>query len=288
MTCPKCGIEIKRFDLSPNCRNCGVNLTYFSQEKGLIHDAKLAELEFAGARIFVAKLKATFIDGKVQIARMVLTVLCIASLAVPFATVNVSIPLYSAEISAGAIGAYNLIANGVYLAISDFVKLPFISQYACITSAMLGAFVLLALSTAIVFLSELLSFINIKKTAGLICIFSAASIFFAAAVFVLAIILRSMTDDVTFISVRLGLGSAVSVIAFAAMLAINIFTIKKDFQPKISPNDILRSNTLKKVKSGEINIDDLPLPVFESPEEKEKRLREYYEMQERAGGDSDE
>ena len=61
MKCPNCECEIKRFDLAPNCKNCGVHIMYFTQEEDLKRDAKKTELEFANARYLKAKLKAALL-----------------------------------------------------------------------------------------------------------------------------------------------------------------------------------------------------------------------------------
>ena len=42
-------------------------------------------------------------------------------------------------------------------------------------------------------------------------------------------------------------------------------------QHTVSETDIKRIEIYKKIKAGEITYDDLPLPVFETPEEREKR-----------------
>ena len=40
MKCPKCGGEIPFYDLHPNCKHCGVNIYYYSQDALLARDAK--------------------------------------------------------------------------------------------------------------------------------------------------------------------------------------------------------------------------------------------------------
>ena len=64
MKCPKCGGEIPFYDLKPKCKHCGVNIMYFVHETELARDAKRAELDFAAARLVVARVKANFIGGK--------------------------------------------------------------------------------------------------------------------------------------------------------------------------------------------------------------------------------
>ena len=84
MKCPKCGGEIAFFDLKPNCKHCGVNIMYYTQNDGLMRDAKRTELESAVARMVIARIKAQFIGGKLQIARMIFALLAafIATLAI--------------------------------------------------------------------------------------------------------------------------------------------------------------------------------------------------------------
>ncbi len=275
MVCPKCGAHIARFDLKPNCKSCGVNLMIYTQEQNLIHDAKMAELEYAGARIFVAKLKGAFIDGKLQIIRMILCCAVIGALAVPFASVSVSVPLFEAKAGVGAIGAYQLFLNGMLSVLFDFIKTPLFSSVFTIFIALTGVFVLLVLIAAAVFVVELLSFINIKKTAKLMSVLSAVGIIVSVAACVLSFILKGSAADLSYITASSGFGGFACIIAYAATLFINYKIFKSDIKPDIKDNDILRRQTLKKIKRGEINIDDLPLPVFETPEEKEKRLNDY-------------
>ncbi|MCR5783530.1 MAG: hypothetical protein K6G90_12455, partial [Clostridia bacterium] len=63
MKCPKCGGEIPFYNLKPNCKYCGVNIMYFTQEEGLVRDAKRTELEGAAARMIIARVKAEFIGS---------------------------------------------------------------------------------------------------------------------------------------------------------------------------------------------------------------------------------
>ena len=55
---------------------------------------------------------------------------------------------------------------------------------------------------------------------------------------------------------------------------LNHLVIKKNIQPEIKEVDLQRIEMKKRVKAGEISLDDLTIPVFESEEEREKRLEE--------------
>lgn len=286
MVCPNCGTHIKMFDLKPNCKSCGVNIMYFTQERDLVRDAKKAELEFANARIFVAKVKAAFIGGGLQIARLVLTLLCIAAFAVPFASVTFSLPLFSADISVGAVGAYGLYGSGLYSVILSFAKSELFGAVTTKVLIMLAVFVAAVLLSLAVLVIELLSFINIKKSAKALCVVSAIDIAVCVALAVLGFAVEASAADYSYIGAKDGAGAYVAIAVFAANLIINLLIFKKDIKLKLRPNDLERSELQKKVKRGEVNVDDLPLPVFETEEEKEKRLNDLKEAlaQEKGGG----
>ena len=54
------------------------------------------------------------------------------------------------------------------------------------------------------------------------------------------------------------------------IFVLNHLVIKKNITPEIDELDIKRVELRKKVKKGEVSIDDLPLPVFSEPEKNEK------------------
>lgn len=274
MVCPKCGAHISPFDLKPNCSNCSINIMLYTQEQSLIHDAKRAELEFGKARIFVAKLKAAFISGSLAITRMILTILCIGVIAIPFASLKLTLPLCSAEISVGAIGAYKLFDSGTLMSLPAFAGVELFAPAVKIALIMLAVFVLTVLCAGLVLLVELLSFINIHRSAKALCFLSGIGILLSAACAVLSFILKANAGSAV-ISVSVGLGSFASIIAFAASLAINIIIYYRDLPIKVKEVDVLRAQTLKRIKNGEISYADLPLPVFETPQEREKRLNDY-------------
>ena len=88
MNCPKCGGHIPFYDIRPNCKHCGVNIWYYSQQTQLTRDAKRTELEGAAARMVIARVKAAFIGSKLAIARLVITLGAIAVLLLPFGSVR--------------------------------------------------------------------------------------------------------------------------------------------------------------------------------------------------------
>ena len=269
MKCPNCGGEIGRFDLSPNCKHCGVNIFYSQQETLLTRDAKKCELEFASFRILTAKLKGAFIGGVIQILRIVAMVAAIGIIFIPFITFTASLPLFEAKFTLGAWGVYQAVTGGEFMVLfnlKDYV--PDVFTAVLILCAL---FILVFLMGLGVFLALLLSFLNIKKTAKIMCGFSIAGMALSVAAAVMSFVTSGITNA-TFIQSKPGIGTFFCAAIFAVIFTLNYLVIKKDIKPVIKQVDIQRVELRKKVNAGEVSLDDLPLPVFESEEEKAKRM----------------
>lgn len=277
MKCPKCNKEIGRFELSPNCKHCGVNIFYAQQEALLTEDAKKCELEYATFHILIAKLKTAFIGGKIQILRIVAMVLAIGAIFVPFATVEANFSMFSAKISFGAFGIYQAFTDGTLSAVLN------LSEYTpelAFSLLMLLLFILVIfLSGFGVFVALVLSFINIQKTAKIAQILSGIGIVFSTASFWLSISLSKILSFVPFVSARFGIGSIVCVAVLIFIFVLNKLIVINEIQPEIKEIDLQRVEIRKKIKNGELSYSDLSLPVLESDEEKEKRLQEKEEKE---------
>ena len=57
------------------------------------------------------------------------------------------------------------------------------------------------------------------------------------------------------------------------MYWLNSTLLKKGIEPTYREFDPKRKELLKKVRTGEVNLDDLPIPIFESESEHEERLK---------------
>ena len=67
-----------------------------------------------------------------------------------------------------------------------------------------------------------------------------------------------------------GVGAIVCCLVFLMIFVLNHLVIKKNISAEIDELDLKRVEMRKRIKKGEVNIDDLPLPVFASPENQEK------------------
>ncbi len=267
MKCPNCNGEIGRFELAPECKHCGVNIFYSQQEKLLAEDAKRCELEFASFRILKAKIKSSFIGGPVRIMRMVAMLMAIGFIFIPVVTLSVELPMFSSQISLGAFGVYQAVSGGelsVFLSLAEY--LPGLSPA---FAALAVIFVLIFLMGFGVFVALVLSFLNLNRSAKVCCGFSVAGFALSVAACILSLLMPSIAEP-TFITAKSGFGAFTLAAVFVLIFALNFITLKKNFKPEISETDLKRVETMKKIKAGEITFDELPLPVFESEEERKE------------------
>ncbi len=288
MKCPNCSGHIGRFELASECKHCGVNIFYSQQKDLLTRDAKMCELEYAGFRILVAKLKASFIKGIIPIMRIVAMIVAIGSIFVPFAKVTADLPLINAEFSFGAWGIYSAFSDGTLGAVAGLCEYAPGQGYFML--ALLGLIMLIFMAGLGVFVTLLLSFINIRKTAGIMCGFSVGGVFFCLCAAVISVIMPSALAECGFLSGQTGVGAFGCLAVFVLIFTLNYLVIKKNIQPHIKEVDLQRVAMKKRIKSGEVSIDDLSLPVFESDEERKKRLEDaeksHQLIVEAKGGDS--
>ena len=272
MKCPNCGGNIGRLELAPNCKHCGVNIFYSQQKALLTRDAKMCELEYAGFRILVSKLKTTFIKGLIPIMRIVAMVIAIGSIFVPFATVNSQLPLVDVSFGFGAWGIYSAFSDGTLSAVISLLQ--YAPRYAGVMLALLALIVLIFLSGLGIFLVLLLSFINIQKSARIMRIFALVGSVFCIGAAGVSLAMPSIMAEGGFLVAKPGVGAFGCLAILVIIFILNHLVVKKNIQPEIKEVDIQRTEMKKRVKAGEVSLDDLSLPVFESDEERAKRLEE--------------
>lgn len=271
MKCPNCGGEIGRFELDPNCKHCGVNIFYYTQNTMLARDAKRCELENASLRIFVSKLKTAFIKGALPISRIVFSVLTLCAILVPFADAKLALPVVSKSLSFGGIGLFQAFSDGTLSAALAFRECADIDAFFIKALLLVLAMVLIVLAGATILVTEILSFINIQKTARIMRTVSVLGMVFSVFGAVMSFVLGN-SADVSIIKTTFGFGAFVALAMFIADFVINNLFIKRKIQHVAKEVDLQRIAMRKRVKAGEVSLDDLPLPVFESDEEREKRL----------------
>lgn len=272
MNCPNCGAPIKFYDLKPNCRKCGVNITYFTQEQELIRDAKRTELEFGSARIFGAKLKSAYIGDFLAIARIVTTLLTVGALFIPFATFIIKLPAAEAKMTVSALGIYGLYSDGILTLMPNLLKSTLFSGSVRTEVIVIAGFLLVVFIVLAIFALFFVLFLKQKKLSRVTAVISFIAVAFDIAAFILTLSLKSGFSGKEFLSASVGVGAFAAAAVLLANGVINLIISKREPVLKVREHDYDRKELLKKVRAGEIDLDSLPLPVFESEEEKQQRL----------------
>ena len=273
MHCPKCGGEIPFYDIKPNCRHCGVNIRYYTQESKLIRDAKRTELEGAVARMVIARIKAAFIGSRLAIIRLVFTLLAAAALVVPFGGVQYNLPLFGNSFSVGIIGLIQGFGNGLLMNLLHFMNSALVKSQTIAALVPACVFVCVALIDVVIVVAYILSFLNLSKSAKFMknaaLIGAVVSIVGQAA----SLIVKFPVKDNETAAVQTGFGALAACAMFVVLFLLNRAMLKKGLEPVFKENDIKRRDMLKRVRAGEVDLDSLSLPVFESEEEHEERMK---------------
>ncbi len=273
MKCPKCGGEIPFYDLKPNCRHCGVNIMYYTQEAGLIRDAKRTELEGAVARMVIARVKAAFIGGKLQIFRMVAVLLAVAALLLPLASTAYTLPFFDGKLSLGILGLVQGFQNGLFMKVPQLLSSAVVAAQTTPAVVAAGFMVAIVLIDVMILLALLLGFLNLTKSTKFMRNASVAGAAVAVAGQIAVLVLSKTTPVSSAAAFSMGFGCLAVCAMFLVEFFLNRALLKKGIEPTYRENDLKRKELLKKVRAGEVDLDDLTLPIFESEEEREERMK---------------
>ncbi len=269
MKCPKCGAEIPRFDLNPNCKKCGVHIMYYTQEEDLARDARKTELEFASARLLLAKFKAAFLQGKASLVRILFLVLSVAALLLPHYNINFTFPWWDYQLSVGALGVYNMINDSIWQIFDALCNIGVGKSLFLLTVCSL--ILLIASVLCIIFCigAWLFSFVNIKKSAIVSVIFTAIAMLSQLSGLVLSFIATNLSGTVEHITVTPMFGGLLGFFTLLGVLISSIMLISSEPQIIISDADRQRLEIKRKLKADEITLDELPLPIVKEEKKEE-------------------
>lgn len=281
MKCPKCGADIPFYDLKPNCRHCGVNILYYTQDYELERDVKLTELDNAVARMVIAKVKAVFIGSLLAIFRMVFLVGAICAMMIPFSTVTFRLPFYEEKLSLGLIGSIQSFNNGLLTAVPNYLKSALFSKAALGAVIVLAFLALIAVVDVAMFVIYLLSFLKPDKMTKMLRNASVAACMLSLGAQIAAVVCQSaVVPAASYTVFTIGFGGIACFALHLILVFINVKMLKKGVEPVYREFDPKRKELRKKIKAGEVDLDDLPLPIYESEEEYETRMKEFKQAME--------
>ncbi|MBQ9506043.1 MAG: hypothetical protein IJR51_02700 [Clostridia bacterium] len=264
MKCPKCGGEIPFYDLKPNCSHCGVNILYYTQEEDLTRDAKRTELEGAAARMVIARVKAQFIGSKLVILRLAFSILAVAALLVPFAGVKYNAPLLHQELSLGIIGLIQSFTNGLAMKTPQLLQSSLFAKQTAAAMIPAGFMVVIVVLDLLIAAALLVGFLKLTESARFMKNTSLAGAIVSVAAQIAVCVVYFTTPQAETARFMIGFGALAALAMFLVLFFLNRALLKNGIEPEFKENDVKRRELLKKVRAGEVDLDSLPLPVFES------------------------
>lgn len=291
--CPKCQKKIPFYHLGQMCPHCAVNMRFYNFDVNFYRDAKRAELSLAKTSIFISHLKASFIGSAHTKARLGIMLLPVVSLLAPFANAAVKLPFVNDSINVSGLGLYTAYSQGYLNFILSMIKGGADAAAFKALLAPMAAIALLAIIALLILVLSLFSFASIKKMPKVLCGLGIAGVIGSVVAFVLSLRFASVASacEGSILNGSVSFGSAVAAVAFAANFIINYLIVKKGYNISYKEGVLERAEIAKKVKTGEINLDDLPQPVVETEETRAidreiERQQQLY--REKEGGADDE
>lgn len=222
--CPKCGYKLRMIDIKADCPKCGVNLVYFNQEERLALDADKAEEEHIKMQPKIDRIKFSIKGTKLSIVRLIMLFFPIGFLFLPLIHLSIEIPFHSIDMN---ISILNVVMDGIleghFGVLNLFPKSAVICFFVSMASILIAAiFAILNL----VFVAMSCSPKGFKRNV----ISSACGAGFSIISIVSFLVFNSaVTDKLGEIYAgKLGIGAILVVVAFIAIIAINVIIKKKN------------------------------------------------------------
>ncbi len=276
--CPKCEKKLRLFDVSQFCPNCGVNMRFYNFEENFIREAKLAELSQASLKVFLRNIKYSFSGSKLIVAKLVVMLLPLVSLLIPSGNISISAPFIQFDAHFGILGIVNIVTGGALnylfqMGSSEIVGVAFSGLVAALL-----CYVAVVLCAVFCFLFSFLGFLSIKKMQKITAAFAVFGFIMSIVAIVMIAVFNSKAEGNILISGSFGFGLIVTLIMFAVVFCVNLMLSIKGIHPVYDEGVEERVRIYKEVKSGRINIDDLPQPVVET--EATRKIEEAIEKEE--------
>lgn len=272
--CPKCGGRLSPLDWQQECPHCKTNLMFYGFEKRFYEDAKYAEMGLAKVRVKFEYFKCAFIGGKLASIRFASALLPVLALLLPVGVCTFSLPMFEQSLSLSIIGVIKALTDGGFSLLGTLSGSPVIGESASLLRAAFISYLIPVLFAVLILALQFLCFISIKKTAALI---SASSVLGGLSVlYVLScvnVLTAGTASGLSCVSSSGGFGAYVLLLAFAVVAALNITVALKGIPVHYKEGDLYRVDTAKRLKRGEITLDDISQPIYETEEEKLERER---------------
>lgn len=263
-------------------------MRFYGFEERFVTDAKMAELSGAKAHILIRKFKRAFLANRLSAARLGVFLLPLLTMLVPTGKAVLSLPFFKEEIPVSALGIYNIFSSGTLSFIGSMTSSEYFGNAFSALQLSIFAFAAAAVCAVLILLCTILCFISIKNMARILCALSvigtAASI--ASTVFAgsFSSLAQGLQNGV--LSGAVSFGCVIASAAFAAVFVLNFLVAKRGLPVEYDEGALERAEIAKKVKRGELKLEELPQPIVETAEtraidEEIKKERARYAEQQR-------
>ncbi len=260
-TCPKCGKKLHLTNVSQFCPACGVNMRFVNFEEDFYREAKIAELSQAAMGVKIKRFKASFVGSKLTIARLAVMFLPILTFLIPQGGFSILLPYKETAVSFGALGLYQLFGGGDLGYIAQMAGSGAFGGGFSALIAAIYAYAAAAVCAVLALLLTVFCFISIKNMQKILAGVSCAGIAASCAAIILIARFVSAAQSSALLSGHGGFGLYISILAFAAVLAVNILLVRRPVPVEYTEGAVERAAMWKRVRAGEVKIDDLPQPV---------------------------
>lgn len=262
--CPKCGNKLRITDISQFCPGCGVNMRFYNFEENFVREAKYAELSQARLKVMLRNLRYSFSGSKLITAKFAVMLLPLVSLLIPSGNFSISFPFFSTDSHFGILGLVTTFTDGSLGYILGMGSSSLVGAGFSALRNALFAYIAVALFAVFCFLFSVLGFISIKNMQKVTTVTAGLGIAACIASLVMIGMFKSSLEGNIILSGSFGIGLIVTAVMFGAVLFVNLMLWKKGIHPVYDEGVEERVRIYKKVKAGEISIDDLPQPVVET------------------------
>ncbi|NLP47869.1 MAG: hypothetical protein GX345_02880 [Clostridiales bacterium] len=263
--CPKCDYKLRLIDWRPECPKCGVNVLYYSFEEEFYKDAKIAELDRAKVRVTWMRAKASYVGNKLSIAKLALCLLPLLSLFLTQGSIGLHFPLALKETPLNLLGLLSFFTDGSYQHLKTMADSEVFLSFADGAKLILLLFATVVLFALLLVVFQILAFINYKKMSMLAFIASALGFLTQFFLFFKAWAISAASAGEIFI-VAFKPWGLISAFSFLLLLILNIWAWRRGLCVEYVEGDLYRLEVAKKLKRGEIKLDDLPQPIYEAEE----------------------
>lgn len=263
--CPKCGKHLHIYNVSQFCPECGTNMNFYGFAETFFKEAKMAELSQANVHVKVKHIKAAYIGSKLAIARLIVCLLPAVAFLIPAGRFAFNVPFIDGGYDFSGLGIFNMFSEGGLDYVMGMMNSSFAGAEFKSLMIALGAYALTAVMAVLVLLLSLLCLISYKNIQKIVAVISAIGFVDS---FAAMILFNKFANSVSSGLIDTGKGFGLIVVAamFAVVFVVNLLLWIKGIPVEYGEGMLERTEIYKKVKKGEINIDDLPQPVVETEE----------------------